>query len=260
MNYQNHLITFITLSTLLSIGSCSLKNNEYNESNFIIKDFDLKQNKPNGDIYWSIKSKKAQYNQNINNITSFNPIVKIFEEGVPKYIISSKRLLVKENGDNINFIENVIVKDIQEGRTRIEGNEMIWIPADYQLQFNEQAYIYRFNQSINTLKLKTSNLFWNTNNGKIKSLGKVYAVKYFEDINNNQYMKSENLFGNINKGIINMNKCTYIRSNNISSKSSMCLIKWDPLSNKISHNNYTQEQLYLQSENKLIETTIIIND
>ena len=80
--YQNKLNTLIIVPFLLVLTSCSSSINDLDQDNLelVINNFTLKQNKPNGDISWSIKSNKGIQSQYSENIKAINPVVTFFDE------------------------------------------------------------------------------------------------------------------------------------------------------------------------------------
>tara|TARA_Y100001968_G_C19254507_1_gene666103 strand:+ start:61 stop:861 length:801 start_codon:yes stop_codon:yes gene_type:complete len=229
------------------------------------KNFELKQNKDNGDINWKLISSNAKYLGTEQSITADKPIVDFFTDSNPQYRITSKTLQIKDNGEQIIMNNNILVTQLRGQKLTIEADKLVWKTQNntFKLSGNVVINRYMYKPSLNPeidLKLTTDNLSWNNNTGLIQAYTPIKGIVRPNDNLGYTKIDSESLSGNTKEGLISLIKCEVTNEKNLNSNSEVCRIYWSQSNINIGDNYIDKYKLIeLVSVNEVVRTIINID-
>ena len=127
----------------LMLSGCGLTTVETEKQRpFIFNQLTLRQESPTGEPIWELRSPSSKYQ--IKDRVSYikKPIGTLYDEGQPTYRIFAPEAIVIGDGDQIELIDGVTMRALDDSGQVIKAQKVIWRPSDelLMLEGNAQAF------------------------------------------------------------------------------------------------------------------------
>ena len=133
----------IAIATLALLAGCGLTSIETEKQRpFVFNQLTLRQNSPDGEPLWELRSPSSKYTINDRVSRIQKPIGTLFDEGKPSYRIFAPEALVIGDGDQIELIDGVTMRALDDSGQVIKANKVIWRPSDELLVLEGDAQAF----------------------------------------------------------------------------------------------------------------------
>ena len=131
MKLTTYLIAITTATLLAGCGITSIEPEK--QRPFVFNQLTLRQNSPEGQPLWELRSPSSKYTINDQVSRIEKPIGTLFEEGEPSYRIFAPEALVIGDGDQIELVGGVTMRALDDSGQVIKARKVIWRPSDERL-------------------------------------------------------------------------------------------------------------------------------
>ena len=133
----------IASATLALLAGCGLTSIETEKQRpFVFNQLTLRQNSPDGEPLWELRSPSSKYTINDRVSRIQKPIGTLFDEGKPSYRIFAPEALVIGDGDQIELIDGVTMRALDDSGQVIKAKKVIWRPSDELLVLEGDAQAF----------------------------------------------------------------------------------------------------------------------
>ena len=133
----------IAIATSALLASCGLTSIETEKQRpFVFNQLTLRQNSPDGEPLWELRSPSSKYTINDRVSRIQKPIGTLFDEGKPSYRIFAPEALVIGDGDQIELIDGVTMRALDDSGQVIKAKKVIWRPSDELLVLEGDAQAF----------------------------------------------------------------------------------------------------------------------
>ena len=127
----------------LTLARCGLTAIEPEKQRpFIFNQLTLRQESPEGEPLWELRSPSSKYQ--IKDRVSYikKPIGTLYDEGQPTYRIFAPEAIIIGDGDQIELIDGVTMRALDDSGQVIKAQKVVWRPSDelLVLEGNAQAF------------------------------------------------------------------------------------------------------------------------
>ena len=136
--------TSVILCALISaISGCGFSDVEQGKPRpFVFNQLNLRQNSPDGEPLWELRSPSSKYTINDRVSRIKKPIATLFDDGKPSYRIFAPEALVIGDGDQIELVDGVTMRALDDSGQVIKAKKVIWRPSDELLVLEGDAQAY----------------------------------------------------------------------------------------------------------------------
>ena len=133
----------IAIGTSALLSGCGLTTIETEKQRpFVFNQLTLRQNSPDGEPLWELRSPSSKYTINDRVSRIKKPIGTLFDEGKPSYRIFAPEALVIGDGDQIELIDGVTMRALDDSGQVIKAKKVIWRPSDELLVLEGDAQAF----------------------------------------------------------------------------------------------------------------------
>ena len=133
----------IAIATSVLLSGCGLTTIETEKQRpFVFNQLTLRQNSPDGEPLWELRSPSSKYTINDRVSRIQKPIGTLFDEGKPSYRIFAPEALVIGDGDQIELIDGVTMRALDDSGQVIKAKKVIWRPSDELLVLEGDAQAF----------------------------------------------------------------------------------------------------------------------
>ena len=133
----------IAIATSALLAGCGLTTIETEKQRpFVFNQLTLRQNSPDGEPLWELRSPSSKYTINDRVSRIQKPIGTLFDEGKPSYRIFAPEALVIGDGDQIELIDGVTMRALDDSGQVIKAKKVIWRPSDELLVLEGDAQAF----------------------------------------------------------------------------------------------------------------------
>ena len=135
--------SWIALVTTLLVSGCGITSTETEKQRpFVFNQLTLRQNSPEGEPLWELRSPSSKYTINDRVSRIQKPIGTLFDEGEPSYRIFAPEALVIGDGDQIELVGGVTMRALDDSGQVIKARKVIWRPSDELLILEGDAQAF----------------------------------------------------------------------------------------------------------------------
>ena len=134
---------WIAIATSVLLSGCGLTTIETEKQRpFVFNQLTLRQNSPEGEPLWELRSPSSKYTINDRVSRIEKPIGTLFDDGKPSHRIFAPEALVIGDGDQIELIGGVTMRALDDSGQVIKAKKVIWRPSDELLVLEGDAQAF----------------------------------------------------------------------------------------------------------------------
>ena len=140
---MNSLSRSVVMALPLLIAGCGLTSTDTEKPRpFVFNQLTLRQNSSEGQPLWELRSPSSKYTINDRVSRIKKPIGTLFDDGKPSFRIFAPEALVIGDGDQIELINGVTMRALDDSGQVIKAKKVVWRPGDevLVLEGNAQAF------------------------------------------------------------------------------------------------------------------------
>ena len=140
MKLNTYWIAITTATLLAGCGITSIESEK--QRPFVFNELTLRQNSPEGQPLWELRSPSSKYTINDRVSRIEKPIGTLFDEGEPSHRIFAPEALVIGDGDQIELNGGVTMRALDDSGQVIKAKKVIWRPSDELLILEGDAQAF----------------------------------------------------------------------------------------------------------------------
>ena len=131
------------LATAAFLTGCGFASDETEAQRpFVFNQLTLRQNSPEGEPLWEIRSPKSRYTIKDNLSFIKKPIGTLFDDGKPSYRIFAPEALVINDGEQIELVDGVTMRALDQSGQVIKAEKAVWRPSEELLILDGNAQAF----------------------------------------------------------------------------------------------------------------------